>query len=149
MEGKYSLDSLTLSQFEERYIELVKKGLEENPLQLGLPHKRGKKPQTKPRNLLDRLNKYKDEVLIFMYDFTVPFTNNQAERDLRMVKVKLKVSGCFRSDLGLDVYCRIRSYISTAMKNGVDAYQSIVDAFNGRPFIITPRCAAMSVSVNT
>lgn len=122
---------------------LVEKGLTENPLATrGSPHTRGKVKQSKVRNLLDRLPKHRESVLAFLYDFSVPFTNNEAERDLRMVKVKLKISGCFRSVAGLEIYCRLRSYLSTARKNGVGAFKALVDAFNGRPLNIQQRVAA-------
>ncbi len=138
-----SIDARTLSKYEERYMMLVEKGLTENPLATrGSPHTRGKVKQSKVRNLLDRLHKHRESVLAFLYDFSVPFTNNEAERDLRMVKVKLKISGCFRSVGGLDIYCRLRSYLSTARKNGVGAFKALVDAFNGHPFIIQQRVVA-------
>jgi transposase len=141
--GNDSIDARTLAKYEERYMILVEKGLTENPLATrGSPHTRGKVKQSKVRNLLDRLHKHREHVLIFMHDFSVPFTNNEAERDLRMVKVKLKISGCFRSVAGLDIYCRLRSYLSTARKNGVGAFTALVDAFNGRPFIIQQRVVA-------
>jgi transposase len=143
LKGNDSIDARTLSQYEERYMTLVKNGLEENPLATrGSPHTRGKVKQSKVRNLLDRLHKHREHVLAFLYDFSVPFTNNEAERDLRMVKVKLKIAGCFRSVTGLDIYCRLRSYLSTARKNGVGAFRALVDAFRGRPFMIQQRCVA-------
>ena len=137
LQGKVALDERTIHQYEKRYDELVKKGLRKNPKQRSSPHKRGRVAQSKPRNLLDRLHNYREYVLAFLYDFAVPFTNNQAERDFRMVKVKLKISGCFRSPAGALVYSRIHSYISTARKNGLTAFEAIINAFNGQPFVLT------------
>ena len=99
--------------------------------------KRGRKKQTKGKNLLDRLSKHADAVLMFLHDLVVPFDNNQAERDLRMCKVKQKISGCFRTKQGAAVFCRIRSYVSCLKKQGKPILQGIELAIRGRPVVVT------------
>ena len=94
--------------------------------------KRGRKAKGKERSLIERLIKLKDSVCLFIKDFAVPFDNNQAERDLRNVKTKSKVSGCFQSKEGAQVYLTIMSFLSTASKHGVDAYETLKLAFAGK-----------------
>jgi transposase len=90
---------------------------------------RGRKKESPARNLLNRLRIHADEVLVFMYDFRVPFDNNLAERDLRMTKTKQTVSGCFRSMKGAQAFCRIRGFISTIKKHGLDILTHIEKCF--------------------
>jgi len=98
--------------------------------------KTGKKTkQAKGKNLLDRLSKYQNKHLRFLSDFRVPFTNNLAERDLRMIKVKEKISGTFMSFKGGEIFCRIRSYISTLKKNNIAVLQGLHDALSGNPYV--------------
>ena len=97
---------------------------------------RGRTKKGKTRSLIERLRKLKDEVCRFVQDFTVPFDNNLAERDLRNIKTKIKVSGCFRTTEGAENYLKIMSYIGTAKKNGINAVKALKAAFDGTPNII-------------
>lgn len=139
-----SLDLLTIGIFEQEFVRICELGLTEIPPPAPLPGRlrRGRKRQSPEKNLLDRLSFRKNDILRCMYDFTVPFTNNQAERDLRMMKVRQKRSGGFRTDEGAHMFCKIRGYISTAMKNGISPFIAIQDALKGSPFI--PQVPAMA-----
>ena len=87
--------------------------------------KRSRIAKTKDRNLWERFKGYEDGILAFMTDPATPFTNNQAERDIRMAKVHEKVSSGFRSPQGALFYCRIRSYLSTCAKRGIPGYEAL------------------------
>ena len=135
-----SLSWPQLEAFECRYDEVVQTGIEANPIAVPAPEvkKRGRPKRPPPLNLAMRLHDFKGQVLAFMYDFRVPFDNNQGERDIRMVKVKQKVSGGFRTLEGAKRFGRIRGYISTARKNSKNVFEAIRDAFDGTPFIPSP-----------
>jgi transposase len=135
-EGETALAPDDLAGFIQQYADILQRGFDanppapipENPVKL-----RGRPKQSPAKNLLDRLKSQQDAVLRFIHDFDVPFDNNQAERDLRMMKLKQKISGCFRSDTGAQMFCRIRSYLSTLRKQGRNVLDALVQLFMGHP----------------
>lgn len=128
-----------LDRFVTRYRSVVDAGYAQNPDAFGqAPKRRGRRKQSKSRNLLERFRDHPDEILAFMHDFHIPFDNNQSERDLRMMKLHQKISGTFRSWDALVNFCRIRGYLSTARKNGLTALDALNRLFAGKPFIPTP-----------
>jgi Transposase and inactivated derivatives len=135
-QNRTALENEQINEYAQRYGAILKAGAEEEkkdaPPATG---QRGPKKQSKSKNLLDRLAKYQAETLAFMHDFAVPFDNNLAERDLRMMKVKQKVSGCFRTTTGAQAFCRIRSYISTMKKQGHNVIAALKSVFSGTPLV--------------
>lgn len=116
--------------FEDRYRMIVKMGFTGPPPLPPPPQKkRGRVKQSKTQNLLDRLNTKQDAVLAFMYDFRVPFTNNEAERAIRMIKNQQKVSGCFRSLEGAQIFSRIRGFVSTLRKQNLPVLDKLREVF--------------------
>jgi transposase len=125
-----------VADYEQRYVAILQAGVEEEHHDPSPPSgQRGRKQQHKSKNLLDRLTQYQTETLAFMKDFAVPFDNNLAERDVRMMKVKQKISGCFRTTPGAQAFCRIRSYISTMKKQGHNAIAALKSVFLGTPLV--------------
>jgi transposase len=135
--GLGALPAEDLDRFHQRYLRIVEAGYTENPVTESLsgPKRRGRRKQSKARNLLDRFRNHPDGILAFMRDFSVPFDNNLSERDLRMMKLRQKISGTFRSFNALVDFCRIRGYVSTARKNGINALDALRRVFLGDPFI--------------
>ena len=128
---KKQLDLKIMTLFERKYRRILNEGLRINPLpEHTKQKKRGRKKKGKVRNLLERLKDYTKAVLAFMYNLDVPFDNNQGERDIRMLKVKQKISCLFRSYDGSISFCRIRGYISTSKKNALNVINSIKAIFN-------------------
>lgn len=127
-----------IKALEERFDAIIIRALEENPHSLNPEKqgKRGKNPKTKSRNLLDRFIEHKEKILRFLTDLKVPFDNNQAERDIRMMKLQQKISGTFRKAMGAQAFCRIRAYISTGKKNGLPVLEGIRAALIGAPLTI-------------
>jgi transposase len=124
--------------FSDKYDEIIVKGyLEDPPVPIDPTKKKkpGRVAQSKGRNLLDRLKNFKESVLGFMNSFSVPFDNNQAERDVRMLKVQQKISGTFRSEQGPRDYCRIMGYISTIRKNHIHVIEAMRSVFLGTPIL--------------
>ena len=130
--GATALEPSVRDDFVARYEALLGEGLANNPQPppAGTP-RRGRSKQSPARNLLDRLWTYEHEALRFLDDFAVPFDNNQAERDLRMVKVQQKISGTCCSDSGADAFCRIRSVCSTWRKQGRSVLAALTQVFAG------------------
>lgn len=133
--GQKHLDSKSLKEYFCTYQQILENALE------GLPFpvrkgKRGRLTKTKQHNFIERMLKHKESVLAFMTDFRVPFDNNLAERDIRMMKLKDKISGTFRSFHGAQSFARIRSYISTVQKQERNVFAEIKNALSGQPFLL-------------
>ena len=132
--NKTSLADNILKQFDQQYDKIVTEGLDANPFSPpvyaeGQKKKRGRPAKTKQRNLLERLRAYKADIIRFCKDFSVPFDNNFSERDIRMMKLKQKTSGCFRSKQGAQYFARIRSFIMSARKQKRNVLDDLTDIF--------------------
>jgi len=122
-------------QIEARYILICGIGEKSEPPPKKTPGKRGRYKRTKGRNLVERLIREKDAVLAFAFNKEVPFTNNLAERDIRPVKVKQKISNCFRTYSGAEIYARIEGFVSTARKQNRNVFSELCTTFEGYNFI--------------
>lgn len=131
-QGRDRVHPLQLCRLEKRYENAIAAGYKANPPPEPT-RKRGRPKLTVGGNLVRRLDTYRPETLAFLYDFAVPFDNNLAERDIRMIKVRLKVSGCFRSEDGADNFARVRGYISTMRKQGHNVLDILLSVCRGDP----------------
>ena len=128
--------SNSLKQWHDQYSKIVKEGYVEIDFK---PDKRkgqrGRRAKPKELNLLERLDKHKNKILAFLEEAEVPFTNNQAEQDVRMAKVKQKISGSFRSMDGAAFFATIRSYISTSIKQKQGVFEALRKAMQKEPIL--------------
>ena len=129
-----ALDAHESQKYRLKYRAILKQGEIEcpGPIEPQKKGKRGRIKKSKSRNLLERLRDYEQETLRFMDNQIVPFSNNLGENDIRMTKVQQKISGCFRSIVGAQIFCRIRSYLSTCRKQGVKSSHALDQLFNGK-----------------
>lgn len=129
-EGKYCFTLEEIEKYEGRYEEILLKGESQSQ------KTKGKYARKEEGKLLRRLRKYKENHLLFLKDFEVPFSDNMSERDLRKCKGRQKMAGGFRSKEGMDMYCTILSFVETVKRRGLNVYQSIISMFEGKPVII-------------
>lgn len=139
--GQKILDPAIRTRWLTAYVEVVGRGdcawdEAHPPPESPAAHKRGRPKQDPGKNLLDAFLHRADQILAFVDDLTVPFTNNQAERDLRMIKVQQKISGTFRSGASATAFCAIRRYLSTMRKQGHSMLDTLTAVFQGTPFPI-------------
>ncbi len=133
-QGAERLQAQTLAGYHERYRKIIAAGHAHNPEPLRTG-RRGRPRRGKAHNLLLRLDEHAEDVLRFAHDFAVPFDNNLAERDIRMIKLQQKISGCWRSREGADAFLALRSYIQTARKHGCDLLAVLRQALEGTPWL--------------
>jgi transposase len=133
--GASGVPVLERQEWVVRYFEILVAGFaaQPPPSTEAVPKRRGRQKQSAAKNLLDDFLRRADQVLAFLDDLSIPFTNNQAERDLRMIKVQQKIAGTFRSDAGCTACCRIRSYLGTMRKQGHGMLDALTAVFTGHP----------------
>jgi transposase len=133
--GACCLSAEDFGHYQYRYWQLIDQGEREHPLPRKQQGCRGRTAKSKARNLLERFMEHGAEMLHFACDFSIPFSNNVAEQALRMMKVKQKISGCFRSREGAQNFARIRSYIDTVRKQGLSILESLKNVIVGQPWL--------------
>jgi len=144
--GKTTASKGKIQQFYQRYDNICKAAQNYYPPPIEIPKTKRKPKQSKGKNLLDRLVEHKEGTLMFFVNLLVPFTNNLAERDLRMLKVKEKISGCFASFKGAQMFNRIRGFISTMKKNNRPVLEELGNVLKGEAYM--PVGAGCSLSKN-
>jgi transposase len=127
-----------LAGLTDRYDRILASGRAANPLPPRPPGRRRRRRRSPAACLLERPEVHRGEVLRFLDDLRVPFDNNQAERDLRMVKLQQKISGCWRTLAGAQAFLTVRSYVSTARKHGVDPLRALHQLFQGSTWLPAP-----------
>jgi transposase len=137
--GKDALSRYHLYKFDLLYERIIVQAYRKNPFPKSIEKKRGRPKKGKVLSLVERLTTHKEAIFLFLKNFAVPFDNNQAERDIRMIKTKTKVSGCFRSIEGASNYLKIMSYVGTAKKLKINSYEAIRQAILGTPDFIFAR----------
>lgn len=127
------LEAPQAESFRQHYRDILDEAEKESPepTRAAEDKRRGRLKKTKSRNLLERLRKYENDVLLFMENTGVPFTNNHGENEIRMTKVQQKISGCFRSMEGAKIFCRVRGYLNTCRKHNVTAQEAMTLLFEG------------------
>jgi transposase len=134
-QGKRWLDPVEVLDWERAFLRLLDEADQVTPRATAPPGTKGRVKQSVARNLLDRLRKHQQAVFCFLEDLRVDFDNNLAERDLRMIKVQQKVSGCFRSLAGAQAFSRIRGYVSTLRKQGLPLLPALQATLSGHPLL--------------
>ena len=125
--GSTSFTEEEIARDMARYDELIAMGREQNK------GTKGRVARKEERALLNRMEKYKDNYLLFLRDFQVPFSNNMSEKDLRICKNRQKMAGGFRNAEGRQMYCDIQSFVETVKRRGLGIYESLVLLLNGSP----------------
>lgn len=139
--GEDRMSEQILEKFESKYETIIFLAKIVNPIPENEKARKGRKKKGKARSLIERLEEYEAAVCLFINDFAVPFDNNMAERDQRMVKTKIKVSGCFRRKKGAEQYLKIMSYVGTAKKQKINPFEAIRQAILGRSEFIFAKLA--------
>ncbi len=136
-QGQNALSKGQMQYWSRKYDDLMDQGLRMHPVAKKQKGKRGVAKKSKTQNMIERFINCKDQVLAFAKNFLIPFGNNIAEQAIRMMKVKQKISGCFRSQQGAQDFAAIRSYIATMKKQGISIIEALGAAIIGTPFYST------------